>query len=495
MCSSDLALEECSRLGLLAFIELPLNSVPPRFTEKVNFIKRSKKYLTLFLNGFSKYQSVAAIGLGSSYIANSVEQAKYLALLGKIVKDKTNFLTYASFIGIPKGSIANLDFYGIEFYNKSPEYYFNSLQKSIPESNRYNYFISSVTYPNMYGISNGYLNSYSYEAQAKYFFDVIGFAKKFNLSGFFINTMFDYSGDYTSFFAGYSQNNLYHIGILPANRKTERFTYKVLSAKLNKTGRISIPIGTKKSNSPMFFILFALILSIVMALLINSKRQFREDATRALMRPYNFYSDIRDLRILSGIHTFILMFVLAGAHSLLLTIVLYYARMNFLLEKVLLAFASPFLMKIISYLAWNPMQCFFYLFIFSIILFLFLSLFFKGASFFVKQKVYLSNIYFVVIWSFLPLSLLLPLELVLHKILLANVVNIYIYIILGIFLFWTVQRLLKGIYVIFDIRPSLVYFYSIGAFIIIIATVLIYSQLANSSIDYIITAFREYRLL
>ena len=69
---------------------------------------------------------------------------------------------------------------------------------------------------------------------------------------------------------------------------------------LHNSENVTIPIGSKKADAPMIFIVFGIVLAILMGILVNSGRKFREDASRALLRPYNFYADIRDQRIISG---------------------------------------------------------------------------------------------------------------------------------------------------------------------------------------------------
>ena len=103
--------------------------------------------------------------------------------------------------------------------------------------------------------------------------------------------MFDYYGDFNSLYSKFSTNNFYQIGILGADRNVNRIGYNVIKSKLKKANRITIPLGSKADDAPLFFIIMGLGLSIFMGVLVNSKKKFREDAMRALLRPYNFFSD------------------------------------------------------------------------------------------------------------------------------------------------------------------------------------------------------------
>jgi len=483
------ALEMCRNLGLFALIELPLNSLPESFIQNGNFADRFSKLAETFVKEYNSYSSVLAIGLGSSFIPDSEFHMRFLETAANNFKELTSKPVYASFAGRPN-SECGLDLYGIELY--ADELQINESESNIGASK---IFISEASYPLFHGSMSGYLHANSPEAQAKYFENTFDFSRKNKIAGVVINSLFDYSGDFKSLYAGYNENQHYSLGVLSKGKNTNNISYKVLQSKLNHGSRVAIPIGTKIDDSPIFFVMTGLILAIAMGLLINSKKKFREDATRALIRPYNFFADIRDLRILSGFHTNALMLILAGAHGLLLINVLYFLKNNILLEKIIISFDLPWLINLVSFLSWNPVEAFIYLSVATACLFFIISLTLKIASFFTKTKVLFSNIYYMVIWSFLPLTILLPIKLVLYKILIADTINLYIYIFLVVYFIWLVQRIIKGIYVIFDISRSTAYFYTIGFLVILFSGLLLYFQLESSTLSFIITAYKQYQFI
>ena len=165
--------------------------------------------------------------------------------------------------------------------------------------------------------------------------------------------MYDYRGDFPSLINGYSPENIYNIGITSSDKGTNRLAYKVIYAKLHNAESVTIPIGSKKDNAPMVFIIFGLFLALIMGVLVNSGRKFREDSSRALLRPYNFYADVRDQRIMSGYHSTVLGLVTAAIMALLISNLLFYLRENIFFEKLLLSFGSERLISAASYLAWH----------------------------------------------------------------------------------------------------------------------------------------------
>ncbi|MCK5087489.1 MAG: hypothetical protein KAQ90_08210 [Melioribacteraceae bacterium] len=489
------ALQLCEKLGLVALIEIPLNSIPTYFSSDPNFRSRSIRYLEEYTNYYKKYSAVLAIGVGSSFLSNSIEHFQLIEDFAGVVKSRSNKFSYASFVGYPKSEIKNLDLYGIEIYSENISEVQSNFELIANKISSGKLFISESTYPSYVGNTNGYLNQFSLEAQAKYFEDIIDLAEEINIRGFFINSMFDYRGDFNTLYTKYNPEMLYRIGILDEDRNINRISYNVIKSKLSGGNRITIPLGSKKDDTPLFFIFVGLALSIIMGVLVNSKKKFRVDATRALLRPYNFFADIRDHRIMSGFHTVILMFILAGAHALLLTNLFYFFRSNILLEKILITFGVPSILDLIGYFAWHPLNAFLFLSIVSIILFIVITLLIKAASFFTKTKVYTLNIYFAVIWAILPMALLLPLKMVLYKILSTDIINYYIYIFLALYFIWILQRIIKGVYVIFDVGKGIVYFYSFLFGFFIIGGSLLYFQLTRSTIYYIINSIKQFQLM
>jgi beta-galactosidase len=486
------ALKVCQEIGLIALIELPLNSIPEEILTKSEFVLSTDNFIKEMIDNYTKYSTTIIFGSGSSFLPNSYETENFIAKLSGTIKEK-KFLTYSSFTGVQTSAITNLDFYGIELYSSPLDGIKDQLQKAIDQIGQESVFISEVTYPDYKGSLNGYLTKNTTDAQAKYFEGVIDLSRKLQISGFFINSLFSYNGSFASLYGGYTKNLSYKFGILDYSRNLNSITYKVILSKLTDDTKITIPIGTRKDDNPVIFILLALFLSIVMAVLINTKKKFREDCTRALLRPYNFFADIRDHRIITGIHTLLLILIEAGSGSLLITVLLFFLRTNILFEKILLSFDGHRTMKLFSYLAWNPVACFVIIFILFVIKVILLSLVIKAASFFIKTRVELPNIFFTVVWSFLPLSILLPVELILFKILATGNFVSEILLVLIFFFLWIIQRLLKGIYVIFDVRPFLVYLYSFLILIIFFGGIILKYQLSSSTLYYILNVLKQYK--
>lgn len=488
-------LKLCESYGLIPIVELPLANIPEGLANSTNFLARVKNYLNLLLDGYNKYSLFSVLNIGSSFIEKSESHRSFLNNISSFVKSKRKVLVSASFFRTEADKIEGVDLYGIEIFNKSINDFENEIISLHEKIGKGRLLVSEATYTASIGQTDGYVNDYSFEAQAKFFEDLLNFSEQNQLAGYFINTMFDLRGDYASLTSGYDEDNVYKIGLISEDRKQERLAYKVISAKLRNAERVTIPIGAKKDDAPMIFIVTGLLLALIMGVLVNSGKKFREDASRALLRPYNFFADVRDQRIISAYHSIYLALVISLVNALITANVLYYLKTSFFFEKFLLSFGSPAIMSAVSYLAWHPFNAIIWLFVITIMILIILMLLIKAAAFFVKTKVYLSSTFFTVIWSYLPIVLLIPVGIVLYRLLNADVANLYIFISLLIIKLWLLYRLIKGIYVIYDVNPSTVYFYSIVFILTMITIVLVYYEVNSSVVENILLTLKQFNII
>jgi beta-galactosidase len=484
----------CQRMGLLVFLELPIYSLPENLARDVNYNARISNYLTGLLKGYRRYSEFAVLGLGGSYLSSSDFHKTFLSNIARTAKKNNNLKVFASFASLNLNLIPDIDFYGFELLNEIPPNLIIGI-KALEESiGKGRVIIGEASYAVNKLKTDGYLNKFSFEAQAKYFEDIIQLVENGFSSGFFFNSMFDYRGDFASLISGYSSENMYRIGILGEDRNPDRITYKVISARLNNSERVTIPIGTSKDDSPMIFIISGLFLALLTGVLVNSGKKFREDSSRALLRPYNFFADIRDQRIISGYHSVFLSLIVIVTSALVISNVLFYYKTSIVFEKLILAFGSRSLIKTISYLSWHPAQSIIWLSLAAAVIFVLLVVIIKAASLFVRNRVYLHSIFFTVVWSSLPVILLIPAGIILYRIMNLDAANFLIMIFLILFVLWIIYRLLKGIYVIFDVNPGSVYFYGSIVLLVVAGIFVLYFEINRSVIDFLQILIKQYNL-
>ena len=186
--------------------------------------------------------------------------------------------------------------------------------------------------------------------------------------------------------------------------------------------------------------------------------------------------------------------IVALVTSLIFANLFFYIRNSVLVEKIILAFGSTGMISGISYLAWNPLNALIWLFVLSVTMMILLTIIITAASFFVRTKVYFSSVFFTVVWSLLPVVLLIPVGIVLYRLLNAGVGNIYIYIFLAAFVLWIIYRLLKGISVIFDVNASGIYFYGLISIAALKLIFFLYFEVNNSVFQYLKLALKQFNI-
>jgi hypothetical protein len=179
--------------------------------------------------------------------------------------------------------------------------------------------------------------------------------------------------------------------------------------------------------------------------------------------------------------------------ALLTSSLLFYWRYDSLQERILLSFGFDNLLSVASYLSWNPMESLLVLTLFYFVLAIFFTLLVKFGSLFVINRVTIQKSYLVVIWASLPFITALPGAILLYRVLNSEVANMIVYIILLLFFVWNIHRLLKGMYVVYDVPAFKVYFFSIFVVLVVVASWLFYYQLTNFTVEQIIQVYLESR--
>ena len=93
-----------------------------------------------------------------------------------------------------------------------------------------------------------------------------------------------------------------------------------------------------------------------------------------------------------------------GSWVLIICNLLFYFKESVLFEKLFLSFGSAKIIKCISYLAWHPTSALMLLTVVCLAAIIVITFIVKIASFFVRNKVFYSSVYFSVIWSSYYLS-------------------------------------------------------------------------------------------
>ncbi|MGA7161840.1 MAG: glycoside hydrolase family 2 TIM barrel-domain containing protein [Bacteroidota bacterium] len=454
-------LDLCDQYGLLAFEEIPLYEIPSDIFSAENYQTLAENYTKEMIRRDRNHPSLIAWGFGDGFESVDPRAKTLLGQLQSTERSMDNRLTY--YISFSLDDTQNsriVDIAGVRLENSDLKGFAASLVKwkqSHPDQpvivGRYGKAVET-------GDRNGYSDPMSQEAQARYLFQRYDAIKEADVAGSFLWSFEDWRGDRPVLSVQSDVPDLYTQGIVEYNRE-KKVAYDVVRSMFLGEKIAALPIGTHLVSSPVSYVLLGLLLLILFFWLLNTDRRFRESVFRALSRPYNFFADIRDQRILSNTHTAILSAIVAVTFAIVVSSVLYHFRSNTMLDYILtMMITSDSLKRAVIKLVWHPMACIAYGGLACFAWMFFVTVLVQLFSFFVRTKVYLFHSYSVAVWSTLPMVIFIPLGMILYRVMESEIYVVPVLVIFGIVMIWILFRTLKGISIIYD--SSSVKIYAIG---------------------------------
>ena len=310
--------------------------------------------------------------------------------------------------------------------------------------------ISSAVNPSNF---NGYKDRTSIEYQAYFLKNCynIANAKSINLPGTLINSYNDYETEYPLLTLNYYNQFLQTSGLVDVYH-VNRLSYSVVKSLFNDEKVPLLNAGNYESESPNSYIIVGLLFTAIMAFMLNRYRRFREYVVRAFLRPYNFYADIRDNRILSLSQTVLLGFIISVSFALCLASIVISLRYN-IEYNYLFTTLFPYkdVLNVIFISAWHPIVLLLLLIVLVFLHFVIISAIVSIISKFVKTNVHFDKSFTITIWSALPYIILLPIGVFIARILNVspNFISFFTVILLIVFIV-VFFRYMKALSVVFD---------------------------------------------
>ncbi len=486
-------IEECDKQGLLVFIDCESKIYPTDFYSHEELYKLSKSKIHFIRKNYSNHVSFSGINLGTlrdesqedffNELVKAFKNASFPAPKESL-REGMHSHNLVTLVNLANGFIPqniSVDVFGIDLTSLNSREVMNEIK--ILRQKELNFIVSSIGYKHNFGVVDGYSDPYSIQAQAKFLSTAIETLNKDTIS-YFVHTFADYRLPYESITAGTIDNKLMGFGLLNEYRNKKKLSFEVVGSYFKDEKLPTIIQGNYSDNKNVIFVFFGIGLITLLVVLINSTRRFREYTTRALLKTYNFFSDIRDERIFSSFHITLLALISTFSISLLYSGILYSLRDRLDLERFVSIFNCLYLFKIVSYLAWRPVLSIIYLGLFFLIVIIFISLIIKFFNLFVRSKIYFSHAYSITVWSTFPFVISIPLGVISYKVLSYHEYNIFVYALALLFHVWILLRILKGVSIVFDVRKSNVNIVFALLFLLVIVSSSIYLELTNSTFQY-----------
>jgi hypothetical protein len=468
-------LDLCDQYGIMVMVETPLADVPTAMLKNDEVVTRCRNAAERISLYVESHPSVMAIGISDGLDESSAGVPEYHRQMLQVFRKQTSKQLYK----VVPSSLLNstseggFDFIVIKFYSPSDSTVFSTLRQDVARMFRnaavLAEFGTAISPMNL----NGFSDPLSNEAQALNISKFYNWSFTAGLAGVVVWSFNDYTLDRPTMLVDYFDSFVSTSGLVDVYRQ-RRVGYDVYKALINDE---KLPLLQARDNvftTPFVFIIAGLLLALAIAFTANQSRRFREYVVRAVLRPYNFYSDIRDQRILSISQTTLLAIVLCSSVGLVMSSFFFFIRVDPAVEYLLhILLASDGSYEVLRYISWHPEFGIISWTVAVLVAFVALASLLRVGAMFVRGRIYMRDTFTIVVWSSLPLLALLPIGIGLYQALSTNQLSVVVPLLMFGLAFWSIIRVLRATAVVFDVRSSIVYLIGLGVFSLIVATAVI----------------------
>lgn len=477
----------CDRYGILMSIDLPIYDTPTPILQMDEIQIYVQNIVRQYMSIYDNHASMASWIISDGVPENKNSGNEFYKKIIDILKKGSNKLI-AKIIpfGFSNINTEGFDIIGIRdvrMKNNLPEIseefaQLKSNSSGLPVFMCYGSLIQPFNH-------NGYSDPLSIEAQSFKILNSFKIVNNFKGSGSIIGNFNDYLQHNPILTINGDDPYLNTSGLVDRNRN-QRLTFNTVQSLFNDEKEPLLNAGSHNESTPISFIAVGLILGIIIIFQINRFRRFREYMLRALLRPYNFYSDIRDQRIISSLQTVLLGVIVSLTVGIYLASILYYFKDSFVMQYILMLLVPSKSLQVLLYkLIWMPEITFLIISIFSMVLAFMTAVIIKLFASFFRARIYFNDCTVLSFWAALPALLLLPLSIVLIRLLDMSPSSVWIYLCLYVLTsVWTIARLLRSTAILFDVPTARVYFVGLVLVIVVCGIPFIFYQINNSILAY-----------
>ena len=452
-----LMVELCDRYGLFVLEEIPLWNVPSAVIASETFLSLAEGSARAMVSRDRARVSVLAWGLGSQFDGSSPEAVSTITRLSTLVKELDARPVYIGSTGSAFDSCSTItDIAALSLGEPGP----TRLEKTLAEWRQHNpdkpLILLGYGHAVEFGNRNGYSDPLSEEAQARFFIQTAPILRDAKLSGSFITAFADWHGDRPIMTIRFQSGRNHPLGLVTASREPT-LAYDYVRAIYTAQRTTALPIGSTRSSFPVVHIVGGFIVIFLIAYFYNYNRRFQDSFKRALTRTFNFYSDLRDVRIVSPLHTLLVALSVSLTLGVFTSSLLFHFRTDTRLDYILsLLFSDAIKVPIIT-LAWDPLLAIGVAMGIFLVILILTALVLKVLSILVRARVRPFHLFTIIAWGGLPLVFLSPIAMALFKVLTTAVYVIPVFVLIALMLVWSALRILKGFAVVADVRPIRVY--------------------------------------
>jgi beta-galactosidase len=479
-------LQLCDELGIMAFIDVPIGTPPGSLFNDESYLKRSLDRVKFVTEEAGRYSCVVAYGLSAVIPGHNKDAVDAVRRMRGVIDSLDFRPVYFSATEWTDPELRKLaDIAGLTAFDVDPVKVRGMIAEMLKElgGSRPLVMLNYGKFVQL-GNHNGYNDPISIEAQAKYISDIYNILKEKEIGGIYWSFN-DYRTDRPVLTVNNTEPYLATCGLFGLDRDL-RQSATMLTALYTDQKTPDVLIGDYAPPSTVLFIAVGIACAIVFLLLINNSRRFRENVFRALLRPYNFYADIRDQRILSNVQTTVLGLVIAATFAVIAASLCYFYRMDERFDAILSATVTvDFAKAFLNYIIWRPAFSIIFFTLFFFLLLLAVAGLIRLCAAFVRNRIFFSDAYIIAIWGALPVLLLIPIAMIVYRLLAVPGAGAIAFLEMVLVMVWMLYRVLRGAAVIYDVRPLKVYGYALGGIAAILLIMVVTSSDTSATLSYL----------
>lgn len=452
-------LQLCDRYGLLALVEIEANGIPKSLLLEEEIWALMSNRADLLTQYIASHPSVIGIGLSDMLEEGADETNTFHSKLAEIVRGRSAVLVYKSVPGkaIGRTSEGGFDLVILRMDNRSAREHMNGILEAADRVIRHAAVMITVGSLVSPDNTNGFSDPLSNESQAVVIREGYRAAQNRGLAGVVVESFNDHFLEMPTMLVEHDDPYVRTGGLVDVWREP-RVSYAMYKALINDEKEPLLQAREFDDATPLVFIGTGIVLALVLTFLVNRSRRFREYFVRSIVRPYNFYADIRDQRILSLVQTVILGVVLAFSAGLVLAALGYYLRSDPAFEYLMhITLPSAAMNELVRSIAWQPAMAIIVIGIGVFLAILSATVLLRIGALFVKGRILFRDTFTIVVWSAVPLLALLPIGVGLYQVLSTDAATVWIPTIITVAAIWTLVRMLRATSVVFDVSPVVVY--------------------------------------
>lgn len=464
----------CDRYGLFLIVDLPATDIPERLLNIEETTARLRNAADRVVTAYDTHASILAYNVSDGLDEKSPStRSTHEVLVSDLRRRGTKLVSKCIPAGLAEDvSEGGFDLIILRFLTPSDRNRIGVLaaaaQNIVTRAALITTFGTAVSPEN----SQGFSNPLSTQAQALVIRDMAKATAAAGLAGYCVHAFNDYTLSRPTMNVEADEADLATFGLVDQWRQ-RRVSFDMLVSIINDEKEPLLQARDFSDDTPLVFISTGIILALILVFLVNRSRRFREYVLRSVLRPYNFYADIRDQRILSTVQTAILGVVIAACVGLIVASLLYYLRTSQNVEyALLLLLPNDSLFEILRFVAWRPALSVVTLTLVSYGALIIVSSLLRLSAVFVKGRILFRDTLTISVWSALPMIVLLPVGIAFYQALSAEAMSVWVPIVIIAVVVWVFMRTLKATSVVFDVPPLFVYGIGIGFTVVVLALTL-----------------------